>query len=149
MLGDDGCAGDVYSTLSGAAFLWSKLVGSVVQVVDLVCARCVGGCSAVFLSGVFFYVSIGGGGVAFPWSKYFVGSNVVVSIGDCFTGNGAAFLGSKLVGGVVEVVDRLCVDYIGGCGAAFYWICLRRTFLYHKFMHHVKGFSAPGASSAL
>ena len=73
----------------------------------------------------------------------------MVSIGDCFTGNGAAFLGSKLVGGVVEVVDRLCADYIGGCGAAFHWIWLRRTFMNHKFLHHVKGFYAPGASGAL
>ena len=32
MLGDDGCAGGVYSTRSCAAFLGSELVGSVVQV---------------------------------------------------------------------------------------------------------------------
>ena len=37
LLGDDGCTGGVYSTSSGAAFLGSKLGGTVVGVVDLVC----------------------------------------------------------------------------------------------------------------
>ena len=64
--------------------------------------------SVVSVSG-FCFVCIGGGGAAFPWSKYFVGSNLVV------------FLRSKLVGSVVEVVDWLCVDYVGGFGAAFLW----------------------------
>ena len=37
LLGNDGCAGGGYSIRSGAAFLGSKLVGTVVGVVDLVC----------------------------------------------------------------------------------------------------------------
>ena len=68
-----------------------------------------------------FVVCLGGGGAAFPGSKYFVWSKLVVSLGGCSTGSCAAFHGSKLVGGVVEVEDLFCVDYVGGCGAAFPW----------------------------
>ena len=95
--------------------------------------------SVVSVSG-FCFVCIGGGGAAFPWSKYFVGSNLAVSVGGCSTGSVAVFLWSKLVGSVVEVEDWLCVDYVGGFGAAFLWNWLRQTSLYHKFMHHVKRF---------
>ena len=61
LLGGDGCTGGVYSTISGAAFLGSKLKGGVVGVVDLVYARCVGRFGAVFPLGVFLSVYLLGG----------------------------------------------------------------------------------------
>ena len=39
------------------------------------------------------------------------------------TSSGAAFLGSKLVGGVVGVVDLVYARCVGGFGAVFLWVC--------------------------